>query len=81
VDEGTLAQDDVKRRWPTTGASRCRGENPQGCKAGKLRVNQPLSAGVVRSHLAVHEELVNITREFAQANDSAIAFFPRTHHA
>jgi hypothetical protein len=27
VDEGdALAQDDVKRRWPTTGASRCRGE-------------------------------------------------------
>jgi hypothetical protein len=26
VDEGTLAQADVKRRWPTRGASRCRGK-------------------------------------------------------
>jgi hypothetical protein len=46
VDEGdALAQDDVKRRWPTTGASRCRGE-PTGLLKGKAARQSVPEAGI-----------------------------------
>lgn len=56
------------------------GKGRYACILG-LVTDKPLTPAVVRGHLAIHEELVHITVEIAQAGAPTMVFFPRNQHA
>jgi cation diffusion facilitator family transporter len=56
------------------------GKGRYACILG-LVTDRPLSAALVRTYLAVHEELAHITVEIANAREPSVAFVPRTGSA
>ncbi len=55
------------------------GKGRYACILG-LVTDRPLSPAVVRGYLAIHEELVHVTVEIANADAPAMAFFPSKQH-